>query len=142
MKRILLSLLSAFCITAAQAQVSLVQNMNPASAANPHEFTVFNGKLYFIANGNDSTGGELYQYDGTGMPTLVADLNPSVFQYGLKQSSFTNIHFPVLNGKMFMEADDDVTGFELYSYNGSGAPTLVADLETQDLSGSGPAVSS
>ena len=54
--------------------ISLVADINPNNGdSDPGEFKVFNDKLYFSAF--DGIERELWVYDGSSIPTMVADIN-------------------------------------------------------------------
>jgi VCBS repeat-containing protein/ELWxxDGT repeat protein len=100
--------------------------------ASPFNLTVFDGKLFFAAQGNNAADGvvgvELYMHDpATGATTLVADLNtgtPNSFPGGLT----------VFDGKLYFLATGNNTpdgnvGGELYVYDpDTGGVSLVDDL--------------
>ncbi|MBM3137851.1 MAG: sortase [Chloroflexi bacterium] len=91
-----------------------------ASGSNPVFLTVYNGKLYFGANGNDGAGRELWSYDGTNV-SRAADINP-----GSTQSN--PMYFAVYNGKLYFSANGgDGAGDELWSFDGTTA-SRVADI--------------
>src|SRR5262245_41954482 len=85
--------------------------------------TVFNNALYFSANANDGKGIELYRYDGTNPPVLVADINPNA---GDSNPSFLT----VFNSALYFSANGDAAGQELWKYTGTGAPTRISDINT------------
>jgi ELWxxDGT repeat protein/VCBS repeat-containing protein len=117
----------------ATGETTLVADLVAGSNSSaPQDLTVFEGKLYFSAVGNNTTDGdvgrELYVHDpATGETTLVADL--------VTGSAGSSPRFlTVLEGKLYFSAagnnttDGDV-GRELYVHDpATGATTLVADL--------------
>ncbi len=83
---------------------------------------VFGSKLYFCGSNGGGTGGstagELFAYDGTNPPTLVADIQPGV-------SASSPKDFIVMGGKLYFSASRlSTTGTELYSYDGIDTPVL------------------
>ena len=51
-------------------------NAHDDDSSLPEQLTVYNNKLYFVAN-EGTHGLELWAYDGTNDPTMVFDLNPT-----------------------------------------------------------------
>ncbi len=115
---------------------TLVADLNTSAAgagSTPAAFTVLDGKLYFQADGNNATdgnvGSELYVHDPvTGTTTLVADLNVGP---GINSGPQD---LTVLDGKLYFRAfgnnaTDGNVGSELYVHDPvAGTTTLVADL--------------
>ena len=88
----------------------------------PKYFKIFNGRLYFTAYGN-GVGTEVWSTDGTvAGTTLLKDIypgtNPSI-------DSSQDPHFTVFNNKLFFVANDSVTGWELWSTDGTTAGTAL-----------------
>jgi ELWxxDGT repeat protein len=90
--------------------------------SSPAFLTVFNGVLYFSANGNDNTGVELWKYDGTNPPSRAADINPGP---GDSLPTFMT----VFNNALYFSASGDATGIELWKFDGT-TPSRVADINT------------
>ena len=117
----------------ATGATSLLADLNAGSAgSSPFNFTALDGKLYFGAQGNNSTDGnvgrELYVHDpASGETTLVADLAT-----GLASSSPGAI--VPFDGKLYFQANgnnstDGAVGAELYVHDpATGVTSLVADL--------------
>lgn len=78
---------------------------------------IFNNKIYF-AGKNFTVGAELFAYDGSNPPTLVADINT------LLSASSSPENFVVSGGKLYFTATTYTTGAELYSYDGINPPKL------------------
>ncbi len=126
MKKIF-SLLFLLYITGLYAQnATMVANINPGSSnSTPKYLTVFNNKLYF--NANDGTNGkELWVYDGTNPPAMVADINLS--GDADPKSISTQRSMTVFNNKLYFSADDGTNGRELWVYDGTNPPVMVADI--------------
>ncbi len=85
-------------------------------------FKIFNGKLYFTAE-NGTNGREIWSTDGTIAGTsMLKDIypgaNPSI------DAQF-DPHFTVFNNKLYFVANDGITGFELWSTDGTTAGTTL-----------------
>lgn len=106
---------------AAPSPTELVADIVPGSGSStPSELTVFNGRIYFVAA--DSGGDELFVSDGSLGSATNLNLNPS----GASDAS----ELVVIGNTLYFSATDGVHGTELWSVTGSGAPTMVADIET------------
>ena len=109
---------------------TLVADVNDIDrgGSSPESITNFAGKVYFVANGNNETDGEvgqeLYVFNPTtGETKLVADLWP-----GPDGSSPRDL--TVLDGKLYFVADSNVGVIQIYSIDTLGdSPTLVAELD-------------
>jgi ELWxxDGT repeat protein len=100
--------------------------------AQQFELIVFNSKLYFF--GSDATSGrELWSCDNSNTLTRVSDINTGVgdsttpFQVGIGRSA-------VFDNKLYFAAKDGSTGWELYSYDGTNTPSIVADFNSGSTS--------
>jgi len=79
-----------------------------AGDSAPTFMTEFNGALYFGANGNDSTGFELWKYDGT-TASRAADINRS--------GDANPAYLAVFNNELYFQArGGDGTGIELWKF--------------------------
>ena len=77
--------------------------------SDPGYLTVFNNELYFSAY--DGTNGlELWKYDGTNAPSMVADINS-----GSGNSLLSDL--TVFNNELYFEANDGTNGYELWKYS-------------------------
>ncbi|MBK9016498.1 MAG: T9SS type A sorting domain-containing protein [Saprospiraceae bacterium] len=130
---------SLFVFSFALAQVpELVKDINPGTdpAFNPNSYTgteivEYNGKLYFTANGgNTTTGHELWMTDGTNAGTsLVKDINPG-------PSSSSGRNYSIVNGNLLFLATGSGTGKELWRTDGTDAGTvMVKDIALGMASG-------
>lgn len=104
------------------------------SNCSPRHFFIFNNKLFF--NGSDNiNGSELWSSDGTTSGTTIfKDINS-----GINSSFNPNLppHFTFFNNKMFFVANDGITGFELWSTDGTAAQTaLFKDIRVPTREGS------
>lgn len=104
-------------------------------SSSPNGMTLFNGKLYFEANG--STNGndrELWATDGTvAGTTLVKDINPQT-----DGNSWPNGFFAYDN-RLYFQADDGTHGQELWATDGTEAGTVLVKDLVPGTGGSGPA---
>lgn len=83
----------------------------------------YNGRLYFVANGFNNAGYELWRTDGTAAGTvMVKDIYPG--------SSDSNPYgFIVYNNKLYFIATNGTNGYELWQSDGTNAgTTIVMDL--------------
>ena len=89
------------------------------------ELIVLNGKLYFTNDQED----KLYEYDGVNTPIESPNVN---------LSSISNL-FAFKNALIFQANNTNSTlGIELYSYDGSNAPSLIQDIYTTTNESSNP----
>lgn len=86
----------------------------------PGSYATINNKLIYRAN-ESGFGYELFEYDGTNTPTMVADINVGA-------SSSNPNTFTENNGTLYFIADNGVDGSELYKYDGTNTPAIVADF--------------
>jgi ELWxxDGT repeat protein len=132
MKNLLLCITILMSAITAQAQISLVSDINPTGNSYPFFLQEMNGKLYFTAD-DGVNGNELWIYNPTtGIAQMVADIGPGNWD-GLGSFTFTGYNssecFAVLNDKLYFCAHDlSGNGRELWRYDGVNAPTMVADL--------------
>jgi len=108
---------------------SLVANIKEQFGSRPNNFAVFNGKLYFQADGDTSTGTELWEYDGINPPRLL-----DIRQGG--ESSVPRNLF-VYRDTLYFSALDGINGSELWRYDGINEPQLFADLNQTNSNSSG-----
>ncbi|MEM8676645.1 MAG: ELWxxDGT repeat protein [Cyanobacteria bacterium P01_G01_bin.67] len=90
----------------------------------------FSGKLYFTADDGEH-GNELWVSDGTTAGTqLLADVNPTVSDYGNPFSSRIS-NLTKFDDKLYFTADDGANGNELWVSNGTTAGTqLLIDINS------------
>lgn len=123
-------------VVGTDGKVLLIQNMaavgNACISNNYAEPNAgMNNKYYFTAT-DGGTGEELFSYDGTGNPKLVADLT-------LGPDSSRPDHYQVVNNKLYFTATLPATGRELYVYDGSTTPQMLPEVNPGTGNGaSGP----
>lgn len=93
----------------------------------PDDFTVYDGRLFFVAN-DGHTGFELWTYDPqTGEVSLTADMSPG-------SGSLFPQELVAFNDELFFRADGPEGG-ELWAYNAAnGEARLVADINPGAMS--------
>ena len=122
MKSVLLGtalLAGSFC---AQAQATLVSNINLSGDSYPSWITIFKNKVVFAAS-NDTSGHELFWLDND-TAKLLYDMNP----VGDALLYSNNAKLAVSGNYAYFPADNGITGTELYRWDGTAAPSLVLDL--------------
>jgi len=122
MTKIVLSLFICFSFfKISQSQLNLVSDINswPTSSI-PDWLYVYNDAVYFTAD-DLINGTEVWQYDGTNPPTLLANINPT-------GSSMASAHFCEFNGKLYFAGYESIYGTELYEYDGINPPLRISDL--------------
>jgi ELWxxDGT repeat protein len=126
MKQSLLLLLS-ICSFYAHGQITLVHEFVPGPTGTAiGNLCVYNNKLFFYTDAIN--GAQLWSYDAGG-PSLVYNMHLSnKFAQMFAPLSFVPWILPV-NGKLYYSANNDTTGIELWSYDGSTNPKLVHDIE-------------
>ena len=113
----------------------LVKDINTVSThSSPRFFTEFNGKVYFSAN-DGINGTELWVTNGTPVgTTLFKDINPGSSSGNINSSEVSD--FIVFKGKLFFEAYNAATGYELWSWDGTAnEPALFKDISPGSPSG-------
>lgn len=94
---------------------TLVADINlGADGSVPERLTVAGDTLYFLAT-TASTGQELWRYDGTGGPTLVADLYPGTGS-GVPSVSAALVAF---GNEVVFQGRTDISGDELFAFDGT-----------------------
>jgi ELWxxDGT repeat protein len=110
--------------------VSMVADIEPGSngsqpaASRITDLQVYNGELYFSAY-DAPNGDELWMYDGTNAPSMVANINPGY------NSSFPRT-LTVFNNELYFGATDGIYGHELWKYNGTNL-SMVVDMNPQRM---------
>lgn len=114
----------------ARAQSLSVFDLNPGPDGGvPEAFTLFDGRLYFVAS-DETNGRELWRTDGTTEGTgLVVDLNPGDGNAFPSTLSGLPFELAAFEGELFFVADDGTTGPELWATDGTaGGTRLVKDV--------------
>ncbi len=95
-----------------------------ANGSSPRYMAVYDGALYFGANGNDGAGIELWKYTAAGGAQRVADINSGI-------SNSSPSHLAVYNNALYFQAEGgEGDGAELWKYTVAGGPLRVADINT------------
>jgi len=111
-------------------EVKMVQDIRPGSFGSiPEYLTVYDGALYFMANGSNQNGKELWKYDGN-TATMVADILPG-------DGWSIPAGMTVFDGALYFSANDGIHGRELWKYDGNTA-TIVADIKPGPAWDKGP----
>ncbi|MBJ6608778.1 MAG: hypothetical protein JG718_00285 [Candidatus Thiothrix moscowensis] len=122
----LLLLLVLFLSLPAQAELSSIDIRSGSGSSGPREFTVYNNKLYFVAEGGDG-GTALWFIDATQMPQQVAKIKRL---YDLT----------VYNNKLYFNALDynENYGQELWVSDGTASGTKMLKDIREYAQGSSP----
>jgi ELWxxDGT repeat protein len=130
------SLLLVIIITTALhsgGQVQQVADIYPGSRTSfPGFLTPFGGRLIFLAD-DSLHGRELWTYSGFGAASMVADLVPGTDGIGAPYLT-TREHFAEMNGKLYFMGGYTNDEGELYEWDGSSSPKLVADINPGSIS--------
>jgi len=105
---------------------TLVDDINPGTQSSaPYyltavEYSRLSGKLYFSAK-TSAYGRELWEYTGSGTPSLVAD----IFS-GTTDSNPGSLTW--FSGRLLFNAVSPIYGYELWEYDGVNPPFVVDDI--------------
>ncbi len=87
---------------------SLVYKTNPTGSSSITNMAMYPNRMMFSAT-NGTLGSELWQYNGTGIPTMMADIRTGV-------NSSSPAEFCLVNKTMYFQATDSANGTELFKY--------------------------
>lgn len=105
--------------------------VNPTSESRVEWLTEFDDKLFFKAEGDQSTGLELWSYDGVNV-SLEADINPVPEAHGIPS------YLTVYDNTLYFQATNGLNGIELFGFDGVSS-FLAADINVESGSiGSSP----
>jgi ELWxxDGT repeat protein len=96
-----------------------VSDINPGSANafyGYEDFYIYQNKLLFAAT-DGSHGSELFGYDGTNSPGIIADINSGTD--GSNPASFCEF-----NNRLFFSADNNTVDNRMFAYDGINPPAL------------------
>lgn len=99
---------------------------NRYTNTNPHSYTIFKNKVYFIAT-DTAHGTELWVCDGNSV-NIVADILP-----GLQSSIANGITTPqlcVASGKLYFRALDANLNTSIYEYDGLNTPAVITNADS------------
>ena len=103
--------------------VCITSLVNGFQGFNGH-LAYYKGMLVFSADNNDGKGVELYKYDVvTKVTSLVYDINPG-------SSSSGPTGFAVYRSKIYFSANDGTHGSELWVWDGTSNPYMLADIDS------------
>ncbi len=92
-----------------------VYNISPSGSSSPASLGVYNGKLYFSADGG-TNGNELWSYDGINPPVEIDIVTGS--------TSSNPAYMKAFNGKLYFQANgNNGHGTELWTYDGINPPS-------------------
>ena len=95
---------------------NLAADLNTFGSSAPSELTVLDNRLYFTAEGA-TTGRELYVLD-----LAQSSEDPALVDINIGPSGFNSSYpsgFTLLDGKVYFEANDGISGYELWVYDPS-----------------------
>ncbi|MFN4247431.1 MAG: T9SS type A sorting domain-containing protein [Flavipsychrobacter sp.] len=104
--------------------------------AKPLNIYPTSGSNFFFYMRDSIHGVELWKGDGVTAPTMVADLNPTkdILEWNLKTEVGAMCS---INGVLYFSVTDAAHGAELWKYDGTNPPSLVADV-VPGIAGSAP----
>ena len=113
-----------YSITAAGVMTKLTSFSSSLDGVHPGNqgLVQFNNAIYFSGT-NGTSGFELMKYDmGTGVVSLVKDINPSA---GSSDPDYFKVH----NGKLYFSAENPTSGREIWVTDGTTAgTTMLVDM--------------
>ena len=114
-----------------QGNVELIGEMGTTDSSTPRDFVDSDGRLYYVAEGNDAAGYELFVYDHTGSPVHLNFTDGDIFPRAL---------LPFGDGEVIFNAEKE-SGRELWRSDGTLEGTrMIIDLypgETDGVFGTG-----
>lgn len=91
----------------------------------PIHITPYNNGVACYAN-NGIRGWELFTTDGVSLPVMATDLNPLA---GSAIGQFFHKPIAVIGSKLYFTGDNGASGYEIFTYNGSGSPLITSEIE-------------
>ena len=105
-----------------QGNIELIGELGTTYSSSPREFVDSDGTLYYVAEGNDAAGFELFAYNHVGQP-LHLDFDGDIFPRAL---------MPFGDGEVTFNAKSDTAGRELWRSDGTMLGTkMIIDLITR-----------
>jgi ELWxxDGT repeat protein len=106
--------------TSGNNNAQLVQDINPSGSSSPLNFVIASGKLFFSARLANTTGREMYVYNG-GTATMINDLAPGIVDGVSEEPPI------VYNDMVYFCGRGMPGGLELHLTNGTNMP-MVKDI--------------
>ncbi len=129
MKRIFYLLLLIYPVcTQAQSGIFKYDVSPSVTGSYPQYLTVFGNRLFFYANNGTNIGWEPFIMDSAKAPMLIQNLNTTPGADAIPPSYFVS---PACthDGKLYFNGNNGAAGAEIYAWDGTGAPSLAADVE-------------
>lgn len=125
MKYLFLAPCLILTITVAAQPVQVKNIMPDVFSSNPSRLTVFNYRLYFLAD-DGFKGYELWTHDG-----INTDIAKDIYQGPTDCAPNSPAQrMAILDNKLYFPADNGTNGLELYSHDGGGTTALESDIAT------------
>src|ERR1043165_9277624 len=125
MRRLLLCVLFTVIVTAAHAQSPVPAYTG--TAFHPYGMAEYNGKMYINAE-TIASGYEIWSFNGTGTPSMIADLYPGTGDGTYRPGNGVQ-QMAVYMGKLYFGGNNSVSGDEPFVYDLVNPPALLADLK-------------
>lgn len=109
-----------------EGNIALIGEMGTTDSSWPRDFVDADGRLYYVAEGNDEAGFDLFVYDHVGDPLHLDFMSGDIFPRAL---------MPFGDGEVIFNATNE-SGRELWRSNGTLAGTqMITDLYPGEMDG-------